>query len=158
MKIQYKVGNILDAPEAAILQQVNARGAMGTGVARAIMNRYPLVYAVYRAEYVARGLPMGSIVWVDCGVEDPKFHLVGNIVGQPDFGGDGALYTDYDALRVGIAEANRFLKESGITAAAFPLIGAGLGGGDWGKISEIIETEMVDVQPVVYVLDASLIP
>lgn len=158
MKIIYVEGDLLKAKEACLLQQVNARGVMGSGVAKAIMRRYPLVYAVYRTEYMARGLPMGSVVWVDCGVENPKNHLIGNIVGQPDFGGDGKVYTDYEALRVGFKEANRFLVESGITAAALPLIGAGLGGGDWGKIAEIIETEMVTVQPIVYVLDKSLIP
>ena len=35
---------------------------------------------------------------------------------------------------------------------AMPLIGAGLGGGDWNVISEIIEEESLKFQPVVYEL------
>jgi hypothetical protein len=33
-----------------------------------------------------------------------------------------------------------------------PQIGAGLGGGDWQVIEAIIESEMTDIQPVVYTL------
>ena len=33
-----------------------------------------------------------------------------------------------------------------------PLIGAGLGGGDWNVISAIIQSECKDVTPVVYYL------
>jgi hypothetical protein len=34
-----------------------------------------------------------------------------------------------------------------------PLIGAGLAQGKWSIISQIIEEEMTDVQPVVYLID-----
>jgi O-acetyl-ADP-ribose deacetylase (regulator of RNase III) len=47
---------------------------------------------------------------------------------------------------------NRELKQSNETHVAMPQIGAGLGGGDWTVIAAIIESELTDVQPVVYIL------
>ena len=38
-------------------------------------------------------------------------------------------------------------------SVAFPLIGSGLGGGSWKKISGIIQDVFTDIVPVVYTID-----
>lgn len=158
VKIQYKVGNLLDAVEPCLLQSCNARGVMNSGVAKVIRQEYPRAFEVYYAEHIARGLKLGTVVWVDCR-DNNGGHLIGNLIGQGDYGREaGRVYTDYDALRSGLIEANRYLKEQGISDAAFPLIGSGLGQGKWSEISVILEETFTDVKPIVYVLNESLIP
>lgn len=43
MTIEIIEGNILDYKEDIIVQQVNCRGVMGSGLAKQIMNKYPSV-------------------------------------------------------------------------------------------------------------------
>ena len=45
---------------------------------------------------------------------------------------------------------NTYILEGEI---AFPIIGASLGGGKWDIISAIIETELTNIQPYVYIID-----
>ncbi|WP_370956757.1 hypothetical protein AB3239_10910 [Bacillus subtilis] len=42
-------GNILDASEDIIVQQVNCKGVMGAGLAKAILNKYPNVKKEYQS-------------------------------------------------------------------------------------------------------------
>jgi O-acetyl-ADP-ribose deacetylase (regulator of RNase III) len=49
---------------------------------------------------------------------------------------------------------NKFNEVYGIDEIAMPQIGAGLGGGDWNVIAAIIESELKNVKPYVYVLEA----
>ena len=50
-KIVYVTGNVLDAPQPVIIHQVNCQGVMGSGVAKAIKESYPIVYQSYRWLY-----------------------------------------------------------------------------------------------------------
>ncbi|ESQ88967.1 hypothetical protein ABAC460_14395 [Asticcacaulis sp. AC460] len=48
MKIIYKTGDLLEAPERVICHGCNAQGVMGSGIAVPIRNRYPMVFKAYR--------------------------------------------------------------------------------------------------------------
>lgn len=146
-KIVYKKGNLLEAPEAIIAHGCNAQGVMGSGVAKAIKAKWPEAYRAYRHHYESRnGLFPGEVIWAT--VQDNK--LIANCITQCEFGRDGKRYTEYDAIRECMHTINKFEQpEMGL---ALPLIGAGLGGGDWDIISQIIEEEVTSVDPVVYIL------
>ena len=152
MDIEYITGNLLDTPHKIILHGCNGQGAMRSGVAKAIRNKYPNAYLVYRAAYANVGLTLGSIFVADC---DDK--SIVNGITQKYYGRDGKRYVDYDAINTVSESTNLLAADMGETHVAMPLIGAGLGGGSWKKISEIIEAQCVDVTPVVYTLDG-LIP
>jgi len=47
--IKYVRGNLLDAPQPIIVHQVNCQGVMGSGVAKAIRDKYPQAYQAYRS-------------------------------------------------------------------------------------------------------------
>lgn len=144
MKIDYHYGDILNTDALYIAQCVNAQGKMNSGVAKAIRDRYPKVWQVYSDESAKGGLWMGRVIGANCGK-----HVILNIVGQDKYGYDGKLYLDYQALRRGIGSINRNVTQP----VAFPLIGCGLAGGDWKLVSEIIEEEATNFQPIVYSLD-----
>ena len=144
MEIIYEYGDLLEAKEKYICHCVNAQGKMRSGVAKVIREKYPKAYNTYINVFNTTGLGMGNIIGADCGQ-----HIILNLVGQKNYGDDGKVYLDYQALRKGIKAINKNVKEP----VAFPMIGAGLAGGDWKLISEIIEEESADFQPVVYILD-----
>jgi O-acetyl-ADP-ribose deacetylase (regulator of RNase III) len=144
VEIIYKYGDLLEAAEKYICHCVNAQGKMASGVAKLIRAKYPKAYNTYMNVHNSNGLRVGQIIGADCGQ-----HIVLNLVGQKNYGYDGRVYIDYLGLRKGISAINKNVKEP----VAFPMIGAGLAGGDWKLISEIIQEESTDFQPVVYVLN-----
>ena len=161
MKIKYVHGNLLDAPERFIIHGCNAQGAMGSGVARVLFERYPAVRECYLhtfQHYQGSNEPfLGSLhfVW-------GHPHTIINGITQEFYGKDGKLYASYEAIEQVFTTLNAHAAERNaddgsnygpMTAVAMPLIGAGLAGGSWKTISEIIERTSTDYQPVVYLID-----
>jgi len=148
MKIEYIKGNILDTDCMLIAHGCNAQGVMGSGVAKVIRGKWPRVYYVYRSRFETIGLKMGEIIPVY--LNSKKWVI--NCITQKFYGRDPDItYVDYEAVKMCMIDINKkFAKEKGYTSIAMPKIGAGLGGGDWNRISEIIETQLTDIQPIVY--------
>jgi len=156
MKIIYKQGNLLDCEEDIIVHGVNCQGKMGRGVAKAIRDKWPVVYDYYAAYFTEGANPemLGKIVIAPIGFG--KYVI--NAFTQNGHGRNNIIvYVDYNAVRscfVDLTQAilrSKFAdKEVGV---AMPKIGAGLANGDWEIISSIIEEESGCVwQPVIYEL------
>ena len=132
-------GNILNATENIICQQVNCMSVMGAGLAKQIINKYPEVHPSYKRfckgckDNDNRNL-LGSIQTIP--TADGK--VIANLFSQYDYGRD-KQHTDYNALR----ECFRSLlkvSEMFDDSIAIPYgIGCGLAGGDWYVVSNIIE-------------------
>ena len=146
MKIRYDVGNVCDASQIAIAHGCNAQGVMGSGVARDVRSRWPNVYEVYHLRYQTFGLSLGEVIPVR--TMDNK--LVLNCITQHVFGRDGQRYVDYEAIDKVFRTIDHKVMDWEVTEIAMPRIGAGLGGGDWNIISELIELNSSNYQPVVY--------
>ena len=152
--VQYKNGNLLDAPVDYICHQVNCQGRMGSGIAKQIRGRWPVVYRQYQAVFDEREK---KIIEMCDGWEqqiDVSETLLGylqqvpvndkqtviNMFAQQYYGYDGKRYTSYDAFYdclTGIAAS--VPKGSKI---GFPYrVGCGLGGANW----QIIETMIYSV-------------
>jgi O-acetyl-ADP-ribose deacetylase (regulator of RNase III) len=151
MDIEYVRGNLLEASETVIAHGCNAQGKYGRGVALEIRNRYPAAYAAYERAFENGTLDLGTVVWARHGNG-----YVANCIVQPTYGFRGTgIHIDYEALRSCMRSINEVAKkavQNPFDRVAMPLIGADRGGGNWRTISEIIEQEMTDVRPVIYVL------
>lgn len=147
MKIEYRKGDLIAAPVRVIAHGCNAQGVMGSGVAKAVRAAYPGAYTAYRAKFDASGLNLGDIILY---VREDR--VVANMITQEKFGADGSRYVDYGAVEVCLWKMNRTAQHEGWSEVAMPMIGAGLGGGDWQVISGIIERAASDFQPIVYSL------
>ncbi len=145
--IKYVKGDLMKASEKIIIHGCNAMGVMGSGVAYLIRRDFPGAYKVYRDHYEAHGLRLGEVVWAKT-----RGKIIGNAITQGKFGRDGDRYVDYDAVRSVIRVVNQVCVNCYEHSVALPKIGAGLGGGDWNVISEIIEQEATDFLAVVYEL------
>lgn len=154
MKIEYRTGDLLRAPERHLLHCCNSLGKMGKGVALAIKEAYPAAYQGYMRAFENEGLSLGTTIWIDCGR-----HVVVHLIGQSEIRRPGMpprVFVDYEALRSGVREVDDTASAVGIEAVAMPLIGAGLAGGSWQRIASILEEESRNFRPVVYTLDGSV--
>lgn len=157
MQIEYAKGDLFQTPIKVIVHGCNAQGVMGSGVAKIIREKYPKAYDRYRKEYeLYNHLKLGQVIAVPCGdrVKDlDNFKIIINAITQEFYGRDGRRYVSYDAVADSMQAINRMSEVYGITEVAMPQIGAGLGGGDWNVIAAIIESELKNVKPHVYILE-----
>lgn len=147
MKIEYRQGNLFDTNILHIAHGCNAQGVMGSGVAKIVKDQYFDAYKFYAEQYDEHGLKLGDVQFVPTNGK-----VIVNAITQNLYGKDGRRFVNYEAVANCMYTINRELRCEGATHVAMPQIGAGLGGGDWNVIAAIIESEMIDVQPVVYVL------
>lgn len=142
MKIVSREGNLLDVTSGHIVHGCNAQGVMGSGVAKAIRDKWPDVYRQYRDIYEEQGLRLGETFPVTV---TPSL-CVWNSITQNLYGRTGGRFVSYDAIEVSFCNINQYLLENQDTLPReihIPMIGAGLGGGNWEIIREIIEQTVV---------------
>ncbi len=153
MKIKYVEGNIFNTKIKTIVHGCNAQGAYGAGFAEAIRIDFPEAYHAYMNKYKANGkLVLGSIIIAPCGeAGTDEFKIIINAITQEYYGRDHKRYVSYNAIADAMSRINLIAK-LGLKEVAMPKIGAGLAGGNWNIIEAIIESELKDVQPYVYVL------
>lgn len=152
MEYRTVFGNLFEfmKPGDACLHGCNNLGVMGSGIALEVKTRFPGAFTVYRNKYDLHGLELGEII--------PYFDKTGviiiNAVTQNFYGKDGKRYVKYDA----VAECCRQIREGFKVMLEppktlyFPLIGAGLGGGSWPVISEILKDEFKGMEGTDFVL------
>lgn len=127
------IGDLLDSKADIIAHQVNCQGKMGSGVAKAIRNKYPEVYDEY-CKFRPKRLGKCQIVVCKDG------SLVANLYGQDKYGYDGKQYTDIKALFQCLVKLREFAKATGKKSIALPYgIGCGLGGANWDEVSNILD-------------------
>ncbi len=132
MTIEYRKGNLLEVTEGIIVHGVNMQGVMGSGVAKAIKEKYPDCYIRY-----VRQKPhyyLGKVIWYSD--DDEGSLLIANIVTQQFYGNCNKRYVNYAAIANGfktVIDCNH--QDHPIY---FPKIGAGLGAGDWNIIEQLI--------------------
>jgi O-acetyl-ADP-ribose deacetylase (regulator of RNase III) len=146
-------GNILDANEKLICQQVNCQGVMGSGLAKQLKDKYPKLYPSYKkfCEGCKDNNPR-TLLGEFQTVPMPDGKVIVNLFGQFDFGRD-KKYTDYDALRNSLENILFVAKECGNDSIAIPYnLGCGLAGGDWNIVYKIIEDVFQDYDVTIYYL------
>lgn len=142
--IEVRIGNALDIPEGIIVHGCNSHGVMGAGIAMEVKRRFPNAFQVYRQEYETEGLNLGGITYSQ--VDQYKFII--NAITQGNYGPD-IRQVDYEAVVKCFENVVEFaLKVKAQTGKkldiVFPMIGAGLGGGNWNIIEKIIDETIPD--------------
>lgn len=144
-------GNLLDEETDCICHQVNCQGKMGSGVAKAIRESYPIVYDVYR-EYcnkhtdTSKMLGTLQIVQISFGGKKPTYCL--NLYAQDRYGYDGNQYTSLEAFKTCLCKVNKNFK--GMTVAFPWMIGCVRGGADWNVVLPMILETLTDVKEIYF--------
>ena len=136
--IIYKQGCAIAALESGeiniLAHGVNAKGAMNSGIAKLIRQAYPEVYTKYKNLYDEGGISLGVCQTVVLS----KRKVVANLVTQQSYGRDTKRYVNYGAISMALHRLF-FLAQYNGYVVGMPRIGAGLGGGSWLIISELVE-------------------
>jgi O-acetyl-ADP-ribose deacetylase (regulator of RNase III) len=147
-------GDLLAAPQRLICHQVNCQGAMGSGVAKQIKDRYPYAYEKYKKLCSLQEQKI-SLLGTCQIIEYNNKRAIANLFGQWNYGYDGSRYTKYVALAAALGEAFREASVWYDKEIALPYkIGCDRGGADWNLVSIFIGEleEIYDVQAYVYKL------
>ena len=158
--ITFKKMNICDSQCDAICHQVNCRGVMNSGVAKAIREKWPQVYENYKIKFneckksveemyqhygnspfSISDLMLGTIQHVplyDDYYKTEKHQGVINMFAQSGYGYDGKRYTSYDAFWSCLGWIKEITPKG--SSIAFPkYIGCCRGGANWEVIYKMIE-------------------
>lgn len=139
-----RFGDITTVTSGLIVQGCNSQGKMNSGVAKAIREKFPDNFTTYENAWKEDGLKLGQVV---VHIEPASGLFICNAIVQTYFGKDGRKYVSYEALQKAFKEVAKTASRYRL-AVHYPLIGAGLGGGDWGIIQAIIDS-VFDIHPAV---------
>jgi O-acetyl-ADP-ribose deacetylase (regulator of RNase III) len=127
----------LDGVFDVIIHGCNCFCTMGAGIARAVKDEFPEAFQADQATEKGDRAKLGT--FTHAAVErNGQVITVINAYTQFDYQGKGVL-ADYGAIR---SVFKALKSEFSGSRFGFPLIGAGLAGGDWAVISEIICEEL----------------
>lgn len=120
-----------------IVHGCNCFNTMGKGIAKSIKLQFPGAYQADLATQKGDREKLGTITSATIQQEEHTLTIVNGYT-QFDWRGRG-VNVDYDAIRSVFAKVKE--KFSG-KRIGYPMIGAGLAGGDWSLISTIIDEEL----------------
>lgn len=146
----YDKNSITNSTCDVICHQVNCRGAMNSGVAKAVREKWPEVYVNYKfwCDVNAAEDLLGREQMVL--VEHESDRYVVNMFAQLNYGYDGKRYTSYDAFWNCLNELKQEMPE-GATSIAFPYkIGCVRGGAEWEIIQLMIEKVFAEEYDICY--------
>ena len=122
--IQVKRGNIVDGQAIACAHGCNCQGVMGSGVAKALRDRYPNVFLPYRLAYEQGRFKLGSVinVWVN------PDKVIFNMGTQEYYGYDKQQYASPDAIRECLCKVRTEMQNLNLRSLDIPPVGCGRGG------------------------------
>ena len=158
------VGDLLDTKATYICHQVNCAGAMRSGVAKAIRDKWPVVYEEYMNNYNMASAKVSNPGEMHNYGKDPSEFLLGtcqavpvndnqfviNMFAQANYGYDGKRYTSYDAFYTCLERIAKVIPKG--STIAFPRkIGCCRGGADWDVIFVMIRQALgMDYTVLIY--------
>lgn len=120
-----------------IVHGCNCCCTMGAGIAKSIKVQFPEAYQADLQTISGDRSKLGRYSQACIQRDDIQFIIV-NAYTQFDWRGRG-LKADYEAIRLAFRQIKQEFAGQRI---AYPLIGAGLAGGDWTIIAKIIDEEL----------------
>jgi O-acetyl-ADP-ribose deacetylase (regulator of RNase III) len=152
MSVEYIKGDLLDFPAGCnvIAHSCNAQGVMGSGLAKQIRERYPVVFDVYSAA----PKEMGTFSVADVG----DGRKIVNMITQSHYGNDGKRYVDYEALYSALETLRDSLdstrKEGRVYTLGLPLgLSCGLAGGSPTVVDAMIQHLWAGSETKVFVVE-----
>lgn len=159
MSMNHVIGDLLESDCDYICHQVNCQGAMKSGIAKSIREKWPVVYQEYMMKYF-NSLPellLGDIQFINVNTPEAneRAQFIINMFAQEYYGYDGRRYTSYDAFWNCINLIKEAVPKG--SKIGFPgFIGCVRGGANWNIIYEMInEVLSKDYEVYIYFLEAT---
>lgn len=138
--ITYVKGDLLDPKWqfSVIIHGANCFHTMKSGVAKAIVAKYPEALEADKLTKKGDRSKMGSITVAGTGAHSGESPLIVNAYTQYSYGTEeGMIYVSYEAFKAAMLQIKELFSDSSYKIG-MPKIGSGLGGGDWAKLESII--------------------
>lgn len=146
MSIQYKTMDVTTVERGIIPHGVNCRGRMGSGVAKVIRNKWPVVFDQYSIIPTGpKSLGVAQLV----PIKSNELYVV-NCFTQVNYGADGRRYASLEAVATTLRSTFIWARDLNLPIY-MPKIGAGLGGLSWDEGVEPVITSLVTEFPSVEV-------
>lgn len=144
MPIEYKNGNMFDAPTEAIVNTVNCVGVMGKGVALEFKTRWPENYTAYKKLCEKKLLVPGQMfVFENTNMfKDDDFKYLINFPTKKHWRSKSKIEYISEGLDALIYEIKKFQ----IKSISLPPLGCGNGGLDWNVVKEILEQKLSNIE------------
>ena len=148
--MKYVVGDLIKMGREGkfdiIVHGCNCMGAMGSGIAKQIRSEFPSAYEIDQITESGDKSKLGTYT----SVRVNELRVV-NAYTQynygPKSGPDGGCPVDYDAINSVMV---KLINDFPNARIGIPKIGAGLAGGDWAKIENIIDAIDSDITCVIW--------
>lgn len=132
---------------SAIAHGANSKSLMGAGIAKQIRDYFP---EAYEADYKDNRLPINKLG--DYSKASVEYGYIFNLYTQLEPGANfeySALKQSLEKLQL-LLEAQEYVTGIPIYPIGIPLIGAGIGGGNWSVIKTIFENSKLEFIVVEY--------
>jgi len=137
-------GDVLGSTAELIAHGCNTSGVFNSGVAKAVRDKYPEVFAKYKDAYDKGLVKLGCIQVVDVADGFANKKIV-NCFTQEKYGYDKAKYTSYDALDTCMQKLRSYCEEHYVKSVAIPWhMCSDRGGGNWNIVLSIIQAAFED--------------
>lgn len=136
MKVIY--GDLMDyADKGIIAHQVNCMGAMGSGVAKCVRNRFPKAYNYYIS--LCRYANDSYDLLGTCHVVNCNNYKVANLFAQHGYGYVG-VHTNYTALESSFSKLCEYARTHNDIIYIPYKMSCDRGGGDWTRVSSMLDS------------------
>ena len=148
MSITYKRGSLLDSQCDYICHQVNCQGAMRSGIAKSISEKWPIVSDLYYRKCAFTDNLLGNIQIVKIN-SFPQYVI--NMFSQEYYGYDGKRYTSYDAFWNCLNLIKQQVPKDKVIGFPYK-IGCVRGGANWSIIYAMIAEVLKDYEVEIWEL------
>lgn len=149
MAITYMRGNLLeDSVCDYICHQVNCQGAMRSGIAKSIREKWPIVFDLYHRKCAFTDNLLGDIQIVKVNTF-PQYVI--NMFSQEYYGYDGKRYTSYDAFWNCLNLIKQQVPKDKVIGFPYK-IGCVRGGANWSIIYAMIAEVLKDYEVEIWEL------
>lgn len=142
--IKYIQGDLFHSPAHVLVNTVNTDGVMGKGIALGFKNKYPDMFKKYQKFCANNMLDIGTLWIYNAG---PKWVL--NFPTKKHWRNK----SEYEYIEKGLKKFVETYQEKGITSIAFPKLGCGNGGLDWGIVKGLMEKYMRNLPIDIYIYE-----
>ena len=154
-EIKYIVGDVrepIGEGNKLIIHCVNSIGVMGSGVARALFKKWPVVRERYLEWSKQGNFTLGNVQFLS--VDGGKSIAVANMIGQEGVGldKDGKPPIRYEAMRECLVRVADLVLRHKASVHIPYLMGCDLAGGSWDVVEPMIIEELCskDIEVTVY--------
>lgn len=129
-----------------IVHGCNCFNTMGSGIAKQIKSEFPEAYEIDQTTLKGDKSKLGTYTYVKHRIEGLESDLfIINAYIQYNYLPRNVVNADYQAIENVFNNINKQFGGEG-KRIAYPKIGAGLAGGDWGIISNIINKQLKEME------------